>query len=409
MKRLTHFSKNRLFTKKMIFIQVVNSVLLILFMITFSWGKTLQKNYILKGKIESKRKDNLITIIFKNAPVGNKYKIVEKNRKIGNINILSSIFDNRIKKYRIMANYILFNDNFNSLIRTGNDIVLIKKKGKFKRDFSDPVYVEKIKYFKKIISFVDNREMVFVPAGKFVFGSNSGDRDEYPPQAVYLNNYYIDKYEVSNRDFKKFIDKTVSKPPSSWKNGKYDEDTEDLPVLVTYYEASAYAKWAGKRLPNEKEWEKAARGAGDIEKIIGNKYPWGEKFSPERVNSLEFWTNISTGAAIKKKYYIKNSKLLPVFALSSRGMSSYGAVNMSGNAMEWTSDWYLPYKNNFFKNRKYGKQYKVVRGGAFFSNSEKIRTTNREIGGIPNLYNDNIAGFRCIKGTTYLDIENKNR
>ncbi|MFC1669435.1 formylglycine-generating enzyme family protein [Spirochaetota bacterium] len=367
-------------------------------------------DYEVIAKVESRRKGRLITVLFKDRPQFKKYLIMKNNNPIGLMDIIS-VVHNYIgpNNFRVIARYRLKNALHGKLIRSGSEIALKGKSKKIKLFVKDEVYKESIDYKKSIYSKTDNRHMLLIPSGKFVFGSDSkrkGRLDEYPKQVIYLPAYYIDKYEVSNGDYKKFIDATNTNPPISWKGGEYNEAYAGYPVLVTYYEAASYAKWAGKRLPNEKEWEKAARGPG----IIKNKkplsakiYPWGRKFNPARANSIEFWQNKKVGMLIKKKYRMGNIRILPVFLFPQSGASPYGVVNMSGNVMEWTSSWYLPYKGNYHKNVRYGRQYKVVRGGAWFSNRNGIRAANRDIGGIPNLYRDNLAGFRCIKDVSYLD------
>jgi len=292
-------------------------------------------------------------------------------------------------------------------LRAGSRIALTKKRDKYERDFSESAYNEKHVYKKTLVSRIDKREMVLIPEGYFTFGSNNGDRDEVPEQKVFLSNYYIDKYEVSNREYKIFMVMTSSKPPLSWKRGMYDPETGDYPVLVTYYEAKAYAAWAGKRLPTEEEWEKAARGGADVKKNDVIIYPWGNRFFPEKVNSIELWSDDKLCKDIKDRFDRHTASPLPVTVFKSSGASPYGVVNMSGNVMEWTSSWYMPYKKSKRKNRRYGKQYKVVRGGAWFSTMHKVRVSNREIGGMPSLFRDNIAGFRCIRDTVEMDLSNK--
>jgi formylglycine-generating enzyme required for sulfatase activity len=163
-----------------------------------------------------------------------------------------------------------------------------------------------------------------------------------------------------------------------------------LPVLVTNREAEAYARWADKALPSEEQWEKAARGEGV------SVYPWGDGFDPEKVNSAEFWASETVGKALKMRYGVNSPGLLPVDSLP-QGASPFGAVNMSGNALEWTSSWYRPYRGNSRIIGAYGTQYKVLRGGEFCSDRHRIRITNREIGATPNRDLDFVAGFRCAR------------
>jgi formylglycine-generating enzyme required for sulfatase activity len=252
--------------------------------------------------------------------------------------------------------------------------------------------------------------MILIPEGKFVFGSNNGDIDEEPQQILFLDNYYIDKYEVSNANYYYYVKQTNTKPPAAWINGKFVKNTGSFPVLVSWHEAKKYAEWAGKRLPNEQEWEKAARGPG-LEKAkkhdetyiyIENPviYPWGNKYEIERANSIELWESKEAGNKIKKIY---TKGVIPVDSFKKKNKSYYGIINMAGNACEWTSSWYKAYKGSRHSNKKYGTQYKVIRGGAWFNKKYKLRTTNREIGGLPNLYEDNIAGFRCVKDPAMRD------
>src|SRR5262245_53692771 len=128
------------------------------------------------------------------------------------------------------------------------------------------------------------QEMIQIPAGKFWIGraytiyADSADLvpidklDDRPANNIYLDAFFIDKYEVTNADYAKFVQATGTKPPWHWPQGKILAGKEKLPVYnVNWFEATAYCKWAGKRLPTEAEWEKAARGGLDR-----NHYAWGD-------------------------------------------------------------------------------------------------------------------------------------
>ena len=168
---------------------------------------------------------------------------------------------------------------------------------------------------------VERQGMVLVPAGEFIMGSSESDswadEDELPQRVVHLPAFLIDQLEVSNIEYKKFIDATSWQPPPSWKDRLYPDGTDFIPVTeVTWWDATAYARWAGKRLPTEAEWEKAARGTD------GRRFPWGDKFSRESGNN--------------------NETLLPVGSMP-QGASPCQAVDMAGNVAEWTASVYAPY------------------------------------------------------------------
>jgi formylglycine-generating enzyme required for sulfatase activity len=163
--------------------------------------------------------------------------------------------------------------------------------------------------------------MVLVPAGEFMMGSAATDptakSDEQPQRIVRLPAFLIDELEVTNIEYKRFVDATNWPAPSGWIDGKYAENFEFLPVTgVTWWDAMAYARWVGKRLPTEAEWEKAARGTK------GGRFPWDDQFAPERANN--------------------DIGLLPSGSLPT-GASPYGAMDMAGNAAEWTASIYAPY------------------------------------------------------------------
>jgi formylglycine-generating enzyme required for sulfatase activity len=163
--------------------------------------------------------------------------------------------------------------------------------------------------------------MTLIAAGEFKMGSSPADNwaesDEQPQRVVNLPAFYIDELEVTQLQYKQFVDASGWPPPRDWKEGTFPEDTEFLPVTgVTWWDANAYARWAGKRLPTEAEWEKAARGSD------GRRFPWGDAFEPDHANNSE--------------------NLLPVGSKPT-GASPYGVQDMAGNVSEWTSSIYAPY------------------------------------------------------------------
>jgi formylglycine-generating enzyme required for sulfatase activity len=379
-------------------------------------GNLFSLKFNITGKVETIRKDKIITLIFDERPTGINYIIIEDDMAAGKLQIInvSSFIKNKKIIYRALAQYSIEGEN--DLIKAGSSIGLIKEdEEKNPETPIEETKKEKKIYKETIVTDIDLREMILIPSGKFIFGSDSGEKDEKPQQTILLDDYYIDKYEVSNSDYALFIKKTNSKPPISWTTGNYRNGEDDFPVTISYYEAVRYAEWAGKSLPTEEEWEKAARGTGieyvkdqDGHYVTITKpvvYPWGNQFDALKTNSIEFWDDNNITNDIKKKY---PRGLLPVYFSRGTGDSVYGIVNMSGNAAEWTSSWYNAYKGSRLSDKMFGRQVKVIRGGTWFQSRDKLRTTNREIGGLPNLYDDNIAGFRCVKEPSIVDISKAN-
>lgn len=217
-------------------------------------------------------------------------------------------------------------------------------------------------------------DMIFIKAGEFVMGSNTQDSSEAPEHKVYLDAYNIDRYEVTNAQFEKFVNETGFKPRGKWKAEMRDPNH---PVLgVSWNDANAYAKWAGKRLPTEAEWEKACRGTD------GRRYPWGNVWYDNFAQSLENW---SRWAADVKSY--------------PQGKSPYGVYNMVGNAWEWCADWYDPnyYKTAPAKNPKGPDKgsFKVCRGGGWDDLQDYMHCSFRSRM-IPT-YSSKFVGFRCAK------------
>lgn len=224
------------------------------------------------------------------------------------------------------------------------------------------------------------RSMALVPAGQFIMGSATGDADEQPVHRVHVDDFLMDKYQVSVKQYARFLDATSLKTPPDWSTMNKPQHHDRPVVNVDWADAHAYCQWAHKRLPTEAEWEKAARGTD------GRIYPWGNE-QPTRVytnSGKETWSNhwvLSTVGAYED------------------GKSPYGIYDMAGNAWEWVSDWYDPdyYKASPSKNPTGPPkgEYKVIRGGSWGSGPKDLRTTNRETHS-PS-YRGFGTGFRCAK------------
>jgi formylglycine-generating enzyme required for sulfatase activity len=130
----------------------------------------------------------------------------------------------------------------------------------------------------------DPNRMVLIPAGSFLMGTDTRLPDEGPQHRVTLPPYYIDVYEVTNLQYKKFNDATNGRSPAHWRNRTFPKGKADHPVVfVTWDNANEYCRWAGKRLPTDQEWEKAARGTD------GRMFPWGDEFSTLKANTPLRW------------------------------------------------------------------------------------------------------------------------
>ncbi|MDH5324769.1 MAG: formylglycine-generating enzyme family protein [Gammaproteobacteria bacterium] len=281
-------------------------------------------------------------------------------------------------------------------------------------------------------------DMVSVPAGDFVMGSEKEDtegvqqrygfpnplyRDERPRRKVSVAAFQIDSYEVSNKLYKLFILNSKRMMPFHWVNNGYalseeklksmdveklrkiaveyfklDMDTrkmdkpqllnamlEQQKVLDTYpvggvnwFEAKAFCEWRGARLPREAEWEKAARGTD------GREYPWGNQWDPKITNTGDD-ANWENGIA-------------PVGAYPEN-RSPYGAYDMSGNVWEWVEDWYEPYPGSDHQSPLFGKINRVIRGGGggvgHYAISYFFRAATRQYSE-PELESEDV-GFRCAK------------
>jgi formylglycine-generating enzyme required for sulfatase activity len=232
--------------------------------------------------------------------------------------------------------------------------------------------------------------MVEVASGEFIMGTNLVDAEakaiqygarkpwymnEHPERKVSLKRFFIDSTEVTNAAYKAFVDKTGHEPPPYWAGNNYPDGTDKHPVVMaSWFDAKAYCEWAGKRLPTEAEWEKAARGTD------GRAFPWGSDFDIKKLNTLG-----------------DHGGTLPVGSFEA-GKSPYGALDMSGNAQEWTADSYAAYPGSDYKDDDYGEKFKVVRGGGWggvghYASHVYVRTSYRNMAPPGGRYDD--VGFRC--------------
>jgi len=232
---------------------------------------------------------------------------------------------------------------------------------------------------KKVMSQdTPSTSMVKVPAGEFIMGSNERWDDEAPEHISSTGAFYIDLNEVTNADYIKFVRSTPKTPPFHWPEGTIPKGKENHPVVyVSWFDAKEYCSWAGKRLPTEQEWEKAARGED------GLIYPWGNEWSLDKSNNPY---KHSTGTEPVASY--------------PEGRSPYGLYDISGNVWEWVDSYYLPHPGNPVTRAEYGEDKRVLKGGSWFDCLSygcglSAPTFNRSFF-TPEVKN-NSFGFRCAK------------
>lgn len=219
--------------------------------------------------------------------------------------------------------------------------------------------------------------------------------DEVPAHIVFLDAFYMDKYEVSIKSYRVCIDDGGCEPPmnanSNARSGYYDNPQFDnYPVInVDWYMATAYCEWRGARLPTEAEWEKAARGTD------GRIYPWGNAFDGVNTNFCD--SNCSKDGA-NREFDDGYADTAPVDYYTD-GVSVYGIFNLAGNVWEWVSDWYgETYYASSLANNPSGPSSggaRVVRGGSWNDFGDVVRTLNRNW--VRAAFANDALGFRCAR------------
>jgi len=271
------------------------------------------------------------------------------------------------------------------------------------------------------ISGSDGMALVFVPAGKFLMGSldsdPQADSDEKPQHTVSLDAFWIDRTEVTNAMFARFVAATGYETDAEREGGgkvfglsdqKWEQTAgadwrhprgpatnidglDNHPaVSISWNDANTYCQWAGRRLPTEAEWEKAARGPD------GRKYPWGD--TAPAGNLLNF-----ADRNLDQKWSDKTADDGYEFTASvghyPAGASPYGALDMAGNVWEWTVDWYIEdyYAHSPAQNpvQTIPALTRVLRGGSWLDKPQYLRATNRNW--INQDFAGDLIGFRCVR------------
>ncbi len=249
--------------------------------------------------------------------------------------------------------------------------------------------------------------MGLIPAGAFQMGSTTGDVDEAPVHTVELDAFYMDQHEVTNAEYQVFVGATGHPDPRGigytavyellkqsyepWDDPDFNHPNQPV-TTVTWFDATAYCEWAGKRLPTEAEWEKAARGG-----LEGARYPWGDaEPNHTSANFADSQTEFEWRSADVNDGYLFTA---PVGTFPPNG---YGLYDMAGNVWEWCADWYSP---TYYRDRQDIEsplrnpegpdtgERRVLRGGTWYRAVHTIRNAER-ISDYPDS-SLNVVGFRC--------------
>ena len=223
-------------------------------------------------------------------------------------------------------------------------------------------------------------EMISIPAGSFIRGTDLGGFDERPQRMLALGAFTIDRYEVTNHQYQQFVDATghrKSGPPARYAKNMSKMLSINQPVVyVSWEDAKAYCQWKGKRLPTEAEWEKAMRGSD------GRLWPWGNVEQPNGAN----WARVQDGHEVSA-----------IVGTVLTDKSPYGVMDGAGNVMEWVEDWYA--ERYFEEAQEQNPQgpdhgvFRALRGGGYATTGADIRITSRSK--MIQDFRDETIGFRC--------------
>jgi formylglycine-generating enzyme required for sulfatase activity len=257
-------------------------------------------------------------------------------------------------------------------------------------------FASKLGIGSTMISEKDGMVLIYVPAGEFTMGNENDSDDEKPVHRVTLDAFWIDQTEVTNAMYAKCVDAHQCDAPwntSSYTRSEYfgNPEFDDYPVIyVSWNDAKAYCEWAGRRLPTEAEWEKAARGESAF------IYPWGNDFDGSLVNFCDKNCSFDWADKNSDDGYADTA---PIGSYPN-GASPYGALDMAGNVWEWVGSLYQPYPYDAGDGRENlnSTDARALRGGSWNYIDYEVRSARRSWGGPTN--SDVNIGFRCVFSET---------
>ncbi len=300
---------------------------------------------------------------------------------------------NRMDSMRAKAAYDLAEEK--NRIRAAGEEITRQAKHEFGNTMVSGYSIDEVQSLIDPAQWRELDTQIPIPAGEFIMGTDlqRADPQNKPAHRRFLPAYKIDKYPVTNLQYARFVTAQHHRPPLNWRNGRIPQGEEFYPVtMVSWYDASRYCQWMGRRLPSEAEWEKAARGTD------GRRWPWGDQMDAARLN-----TYYAVGSLTDVRRY-------------ANGASPYGVMDMAGNVSEWIADDFLAYAGSEAPASLFqGKvavsatpadqamkvidlmptdlRYKVLRGGSWKSDPFSTATYHRNYSW-PH-YASDFFGFRC--------------